>query len=120
MKMRMLLVLCAAGFLLSVGCRSATQENPSPASSQPEPASKPPARASTNELRRYAAMGKIERFHSKLGDLIASDAAIERLAEGFDWSEGPVWMKKGKYLLFSDVPSNVVYMWREGEGITQF
>ncbi len=26
---------------------------------------------------------------------------MERLANGFDWSEGPVWDKKGKFLLFS-------------------
>lgn len=68
----------------------------------------------------YPSLGKIERISPKLDDLIAPNTSIEKLAEGFDWSEGPVWMKKGNYLLFSDVPSNCVYMWREGEGITLF
>ena len=48
--------------------------------------------------------------------LIAPDAAIEVLAEGFDWSEGPVWVKDGGFLLFSDVPRNVVMKWKAGEG----
>ena len=40
---------------------------------------------------------------------------VERLAEGFDWSEGPVWDQEGGYLLFSDIPNNVVFKWKEGE-----
>lgn len=53
-------------------------------------------------------------------DLIDKDAKIEVLAEGFDWSEGPAWVKNGGYLLFSDVPRNTIYKWKEGEGITEF
>jgi len=38
-----------------------------------------------------------------------------RLAEGFDWSEGPVLDSPGRRpCLFSDVPQNVVYKWTEG------
>ncbi len=33
---------------------------------------------------------------------------------GIDWSEGPVWDRKGSFLLFSDVPMNTVYKWKEG------
>lgn len=38
----------------------------------------------------------------------------EQLAQGFQWSEGPVWIKDGGYLLFSDTRGNVVYKWTEG------
>ena len=48
--------------------------------------------------------------------LIAPDASIEVLAEGYDWSEGPVWVKDGGFLLFSDVPRNVILRWKQGEG----
>ena len=68
----------------------------------------------------YATLGSIERNDKAIDDLIAPDAKIEKLAEGFDWAEGPVWMKKGGYLLFSDVPQNVVFKWKEGEGVTKF
>ena len=59
---------------------------------------------------------RIERLDPALDRLIAPDAAVEILAEGYDWSEGPVWVKSGGFLLFSDVPQNVVYRWKQGEG----
>ena len=62
----------------------------------------------------------IERLSPDLDRLIAPDARIETLAEGFLWSEGPVWRKNGEYLLFSDVPGNTIYKWKEGQGITVF
>ncbi len=63
---------------------------------------------------------KIERLDPGLDALIARDAAIEILAEGYDWSEGPVWVKNGGYLLFSDVPQNVIYRWKQGEGAREY
>jgi gluconolactonase len=62
----------------------------------------------------------IERLSPDLDRVIAADARIEKLAEGFLWSEGPVWRKDGGYLLFSDVPGNTIYKWREGEGVSVF
>jgi len=56
--------------------------------------------------------GRIERFDAALDQLLAPDAKIEKLAEGFNWSEGPVWYK-GE-LVFSDVPENTAYRWKEG------
>jgi gluconolactonase len=60
-------------------------------------------------------MPKIERLDPALDRLIAPDTKVEILAEGFDWSEGPVWVKEGGFLLFSDVPRNVILRWKEGE-----
>jgi gluconolactonase len=60
---------------------------------------------------------RIERLDPALDKLIDANAKIETLAEGYDWSEGPIWVKEdGGYLLFSDVPQNVVYKWKEGAG----
>jgi gluconate transporter len=59
---------------------------------------------------------RIERLDSALDRLIDPGAKIEVLAEGYDWSEGPVWIKDGGYLLFSDVPTNIIHRWKEGEG----
>jgi gluconolactonase len=60
---------------------------------------------------------RIERLDPALDKLIDANAEIETLAEGYDWSEGPIWVKEeGGYLLFSDVPQNVVYKWKEGAG----
>jgi len=68
----------------------------------------------------YAADAKstIERFDPALDVVLATDAVVEQLAEGFRWSEGPVWDPAQSALLFSDVPENRVYRWKEGQGIT--
>jgi gluconolactonase len=70
------------------------------------------------ESRAYDTFGSIERKDARLDALIPPEAKLEKLAEGFDWSEGPVWFAGG--VVFSDVPQNVVYRWKEKEGITVF
>ena len=68
----------------------------------------------------YPVLGSIERLDPTLDAVLASDAKIEKLAEGFTWAEGPLWMAAKGSLIFSDVPENRVYRWKEGEGITVF
>ena len=63
---------------------------------------------------------KITRFDPALDALIATDAHVEKLAEGFTWSEGPVWIASGGYLLFTDVPENKMYRWSAGSGVEVF
>jgi len=43
-------------------------------------------------------------------------AAVERLATGFRWAEGPVWFGDGRFLLWSDIPNNRVMRWEEETG----
>ena len=70
--------------------------------------------------KTFPPMGSVERLNPRLDKLIPPGAKLERLAEGYDWSEGPVWIKKSGYLLFSDVPMNTVFRWDEKEGIRPF
>ncbi len=44
------------------------------------------------------------------------NAAVERLATGFRWAEGPVWFGDGRYLLWSDIPNNRIMRWDEESG----
>ncbi len=60
-----------------------------------------------------AFQGSIERLDPALDALLSPDAQIEVLASGFNWSEGPVWKEGG--IVFSDVPENTVFGWKEGE-----
>ncbi len=69
---------------------------------------------------KYPSFGKIERKDPRLDKILPPEARMEQLADGFDWSEGPVWVKDGGYLLFSDIPRNSVMKWKEGEGISLF
>lgn len=61
-------------------------------------------------------IGTIERLDPALDAIISPDAKIEIIAEGYNWSEGPVWVESHNMLLFSDVPENVVYKWTEEKG----
>jgi gluconolactonase len=54
----------------------------------------------------------VERLDPALDALIAPGATVEKLAEGFNWSEGPTWFKGA--VVFSDVPENIVYRWAPG------
>jgi gluconolactonase len=65
-------------------------------------------------------LGRIERQDPRLDPLVPRDAVIEVLAEGFRWSEGPVWDKAAGRVLFSDVPNNVVHAWSEKAGLSTF
>jgi gluconolactonase len=44
------------------------------------------------------------------------NAAVERLATGFRWAEGPVWFGDGRYVLWSDIPNNRIMRWDEETG----
>jgi gluconolactonase len=62
-----------------------------------------------------SAQESVERLDPALDAILAPDVKIETLCKGFDWAEGPVWDEKEKRLLFSDVPRNTIYQWKEGE-----
>ena len=66
------------------------------------------------------ATSRIERLDPAMDALIPRDARVEKLADGFDWVEGPVWRRDKGYLLFSDIPKNTIYKWKDGEGISIF
>lgn len=66
------------------------------------------------------AIGQIEINDPAAESLIDPDAEIEILATGFDWSEGPVWSKELGAVLFSDIPPNSIYKWKEGEGLSLY
>ncbi|HEX9107341.1 MAG TPA: SMP-30/gluconolactonase/LRE family protein [Longimicrobiales bacterium] len=55
-------------------------------------------------------------FHA----LVPAGTKLEKVASGFDWSEGPIWRKSGGYLLFSDIPKNTIYRWDPRGGLTVF
>jgi gluconolactonase len=44
------------------------------------------------------------------------NAAIERIATGFRWAEGPVYFRDGGYLVFTDIPNNRMMRWLEEDG----
>jgi len=65
-------------------------------------------------------IGSVERLSPDIDNLIEKSAKIEILADGFEWSEGPVWSSQLNSVLFSDVPENVIYSWNEDKGLGTF
>ncbi len=65
---------------------------------------------------KYKNIGTIERYDAALDNIISGNAKPEIIAEGFEWSEGPLWVEKHNMLLFSDVPTNTIYKWTEAKG----
>ncbi len=66
-------------------------------------------------------IGSIQRTTADADKLLPKDAVIEVLADGFTWTEGPVWIGgKDGHLLFSDIPRNSIFKWSPSSGITLF
>lgn len=68
----------------------------------------------------HAAEPGVERLDPALDALLDARTPIETIAEGFEWSEGPVWDAAAGELLFSDVPANVIHAWRPESGVRVF
>ena len=74
----------------------------------------------TDTPSNYPVIGKINKFDDRLDELIDEEAQIEVIASGFVWTEGPAWNKEGGFLVFSDIPRNVVMKWSETEGLREY
>ena len=67
--------------------------------------------------------GTITRVTPAFDALVPRDAQIEKLADGYMFTEGPVWVRRGQpgpYLLFSDIPANAIRKWSPTEGTSDF
>ncbi|HEX6435266.1 MAG TPA: SMP-30/gluconolactonase/LRE family protein [Gemmatimonadales bacterium] len=63
--------------------------------------------------------GNVVRLDPALDRIVSPDARIERLAGGFQFTEGPVWHPEG-YLLFSDPNANTIYRWSPEGSVSVF
>ena len=73
-----------------------------------------------DSLRRYPTIGYLESLDPAFDEIVPPHTKIEVIAEGFEWSEGPVWVPEQQALLFSDVPRNVAYKWTDAHGLEVF
>ena len=65
-------------------------------------------------------IGEIKTTDPELNYLMDSTSKVEIIGEGYNWAEGPVWVKSEEFLLFSDVPENTIYKWKEVEGVSKY
>jgi len=66
-----------------------------------------------------SAPAKVVRLSSALDRIVPPDARLEKLAGGFQFTEGPVWHPDG-YLLFSDPNANKIYRWSPEGSVSVF
>jgi gluconolactonase len=62
----------------------------------------------------------VERKSPALDAILPADLALERLATGFQFTEGPVWVATERSLLFSDPNDNTIYRWNDDTGVSIF
>lgn len=61
---------------------------------------------------------RLRRLSPGLDRMIAPGTEPEVIATDIRWAEGPVWVPRGGYLLFSDPPANIVRRWQRGRGVS--
>lgn len=61
---------------------------------------------------------KVERLDPAIGTIVPAGAKLERLATGFKWVEGPVWLDGSLY--FAEIPSDSIRKWTPGSGVSIF
>ena len=71
----------------------------------------------THSAGNQERLGRIERLDPRFDALIPPGTVVEKVAEGIDWAEGPLWDSRNGVLLFSDVPRNGVFSVRPGGAV---
>jgi gluconolactonase len=63
---------------------------------------------------------EVVRNDPAINDIVPPNAKIMKLAEGFKFTEGPVWIRDGNYLLFSDPNNNRIYKYTADGQLSMF
>jgi gluconolactonase len=58
---------------------------------------------------------KLDRLDPAIDQIVPKDAKLERIATGFKWVEGPVWIEGSLY--FAEIPSNTIRKWTPGYSV---
>jgi gluconolactonase len=62
----------------------------------------------------------VEIRDPRFASVVGKTVAVEKLATGFQFTEGPLWHAKDRYLLFSDMPGDHLRKWSTADGVTTF
>ena len=106
--MRRILFAWAAALLVAAGCGGAEEES---AVDQDDGI----GALSTPDTPVQAGAGSLLRLSPRFGSLVPPGAVIEKVADGFTFVEGPVWIAEERHLLFSDVRANAIYRYGDAD-----
>jgi gluconolactonase len=76
----------------------------------------------TGVLLSAQGVGQVIRIDPGLDALVPASAHIEKVADGFGFVEGPVWVHTSSpgFLIFSDIPANVINKWTPDGKVSVF
>ena len=62
----------------------------------------------------------IEIRDERIHEVVDPDSKLETLADGFGFTEGPIWHPKENHLTFSDIPQDTMYRWSQADGVQTY
>ena len=68
----------------------------------------------------YQTVGSLEKVDNEFDEFFSEDSKIEVVASGFEWAEGPLWLKDQDALIFTDVITNTVWRWSQEDSLSMF
>lgn len=74
----------------------------------------------TNTAPKLASMGHIEIIDDEAKEFLDDSSTISLLADGFMWTEGPLWLHESKTLIFSDIPNNKIHQYSDKDGLSLY
>jgi gluconolactonase len=63
---------------------------------------------------------KFEVYDNRFLDILRPDSTLQHIYWGGRWTEGPVYIAEGDYLLWSDIPNDRILRWSEADGLSTF
>src|SRR6516164_4581160 len=108
-------LLAAMGGAVAAGVTLAAQ-SPQPPQNPPSVVSNPPRDFGPDSTTTYFNDPDVLTVDPAFGALVQANASIKRLWIGAQWAEGPAWNSQGRFLLFSDIPTNRQFRWLEDDG----
>jgi gluconolactonase len=72
----------------------------------------------SNSVVLTTSPAKVDRLDASASRIVPADAKLEKVADGFTWVEGPIWINDS--LFFAEIPSNSIRKWTPGAGVSIF
>ena len=121
MRTNLLNIICIFALLIETSaCHQAVKQQQSTTEKKDTTVKTLNAEMPLNTVNPPKPAGSIDRLSPKLDSVLSKESRLEIIAEGFVWSEGPLWLPKQNKLIFSDVPRNCIFQWSEKDGLSLY